>query len=227
MGYEGLSECFASWVAHHTNIKEFAPITDYYMCDIVEDSNVFTGCYSKNFLNPGETCLTIGRLLALEKGNTDRQMQRLSTNDRIKTVVDTVIEVTGITNFGEWLTALLEFDSLILNEDRHTHNIAVIETSNGKYKLMPLFDNGAAFCADTNKDYPLSKPVDICIRNTKAKPFNSDFKKQVSACRELYGSQLRVELTANDISTGLLDEFHMYSDLVRRRVLYILRNRLL
>ena len=103
MGYEGLAECLASWVAHHTNIRDFAPITDYYQCNVTEGSNTLTGCYSTNFLNAGETCLTIGRLLVLEKGkDIDKQIQKLSTKDRIKTVVDTVVEVTGITNFGKW-----------------------------------------------------------------------------------------------------------------------------
>jgi len=41
-------------------------------------------------------------------------------------IVDCIVEETGLTNFGQWLTCLLEFDRLILNEDRHLHNVAVM-----------------------------------------------------------------------------------------------------
>lgn len=103
------------------------------------------------------------------------------------------------------------------------HNVAVIRKTDGTYRLMPLFDNGAAFCSDTTKDYPLTMPVNTCIRNVKAKPFNTIFKKQVAACRELYGSHLKVELTEQNINPRLLDSFTGYSDAIKIRMLDILR----
>jgi len=147
----------------------------------------------------------------------------MSTKYRIKTVVDFMLEKTGALNFGQWLTCLMEFDALILNEDRHLHNVAVIRKADGKYRLIPLFDNGAAFCSDTTKDYPLSMPVQACIRNVKAKPFNTNSKTQISACRELYGDQLKVGLTEKDITLGLLDGFSGYSQVIKVRILSIIR----
>ena len=227
LGYEGLAECFASWVARHTNIGDFSAVTDYYQCKIAEDSNNRIGCYSDNFLNHGEICVTAGRLLISEFGpKYERQLDKLSTEDRIKTVVDLITAVTKIKNFGQWLTCLLEFDSLILNEDRHFFNIAVINSQITGYRLMPLFDNGAAFCSDMYKDYPLSIPVDVCIRKVKAKPFNTDFGKQIKACRKLYGPQLKISLTAADIDVTLLKKFESYDAAVKNRMISIIKSQL-
>ena len=224
MGYEGIVECLSSVIAHNTNIGDFAPIADYFMCCGTAEGQTYTGCYSKNFLAPGESCITVQRLMTFKYGKVlDKQMVRMSTKDRIKTVVNLMLEETCISNFGEWLTCLLEFDALILNEDRHLHNVAVIRKADDKYRLMPLFDNGAAFCSDTTKDYPLSMPVQTCIRKVKAKPFNTNFKAQVSACRELYGEQLKVHLTEKDITSGLLDGFSSYSQEIKARILSIVR----
>jgi len=228
LGYEGLSECLASWVAANTNIGNFAPITKYHTCNLlmVESKSPHNGCYSINFLGKDESCITLGRLLETEvQGDCKKRFDKLSTKDKISTIVDIVSDITNIPNFGEWLTCLLEFDSLILNEDRHFFNIAVIATNSG-YRIMNLFDSGAAFCSDTQKDYPLTIPTHICIRNVKSKPFSTDFKKQVNACRELYGTQLRVNLDSADIHDDLLSNFGIYSAEVQGRALSILRHQL-
>jgi len=224
MGYEGIVECLSSVVAHNTNIGDFAPIVDYFLCEGVAEEQAYTGCYSKNFLAAGESCVTVQRLMTFKYGKAlEKRMSRMSTKDRVKTVVDFMREETEISNFGEWLTCLMEFDALILNEDRHLHNVAVIRTAGGAYKLMPLFDNGAAFCSDTSKDYPLSAPFKNCIRKVKAKPFNTNFKAQISACRELYGRQLRIDVTDQDIPSNLLDDFACYPSAIKAQILGILR----
>ena len=227
MGYEGLAECLASWVARHTNIGDFAPIADYYQCTAVENGNSFKGCYSNNFLAEGETCVTVQRLLDDVKGVTfDRQLKQLSAADKVMAVVDSVIEATDIANFGEWLTCLIEFDSLILNEDRHLHNIAVIRRADGTFRLMTLFDNGAGFCSDTMKDFPLHMNASICIPKVKSKPFSSDFNKQVNACRLWYAKQLRVDITADDVTPELHANMTLYSDKEKQRAVAILRRQL-
>ena len=224
MGYEGIAECLSSVIAHNTNIGDFAPIVDYFACDGTAEEQVYTGCYSKNFLNAGESCVTTQRLMTFKYGKTlVRHLEKMSTKDRVKTVVDFMLDETAISNFGEWLTCLMEFDALILNEDRHLHNVAVIRKSDGTYRLMPLFDNGAAFCSDTTKDYPLSMPIQACVRKVKAKPFNTNFNTQISACRELYGEQLRVDLAEQDITSELLGSFVGYPQAVRARILSIIR----
>lgn len=83
--------------------------------------------------------------------------------------------MTGIQNFGAYLTAMLEIDAFFLNEDRHTNNIAVLyDTETEQYSLSPLFDQGLCLFADTSNDYPLDLPMDVCMERIEAKPFSSD-----------------------------------------------------
>ena len=223
MGYEGLAECLASELAHYTNIGDFASITDYYLCTIIDGSNRFKGCMSKSFLKAGETLLTLQQIMDLymEKG-IRKKLSRMSSTEKIELIVNRVVEITGLKNFGEWLTALLEFDKLILNEDRHMNNIAIVASEDGKYRLMSLFDNGLSFCSDTARDYPMQRPLMSCIKAVKAKPFNVSFGKQVEACRNLYGRQLKVNISSNEINTFVFDKIDIYSKEICKRVLNIL-----
>lgn len=103
--------------------------------------------------------------------------------------------MTGIQNFGAYLTAMLEIDAFFLNEDRHTNNIAVLyDTETEQYSPSPLFDQGLCLFADISNDYPLDLPMDVCIERIEAKPFSSDFDTQLDAAEELYGIQLHFPL---------------------------------
>ena len=53
---------------------------------------------------------------------------------------------------GVYMNKLLTIDALFLNEDRHTHNIAVLMNGKGDYAYCPIFDNGAGLLADTTMD---------------------------------------------------------------------------
>lgn len=61
--------------------------------------------------------------------------------------MEQVEQITGFTRFGAYLTLLFEYDALILNDDRHLNNIAVLYTPTG-YRYCPLFDHGAGFLLD-------------------------------------------------------------------------------
>ena len=52
-------------------------------------------------------------------------------------------------NNGIYMNKLLTIDAFFLNEDRHTHNIAVLMNGKGDYVYCPIFDNGAGLLADT------------------------------------------------------------------------------
>ncbi len=67
--------------------------------------------------------------------------------------------ITGLRNFGTYMNKLLTIDALFLNEDRHTHNIAVLMNGEGEYTYSPIFDNEAGLLADITMDYPLSGDI--------------------------------------------------------------------
>ena len=197
LGYEGLSEYLCSELLAYTNITDYV---SYKMVDIDIANGTAKGCVSENFLKPTESIITADRLFKNCKGTavTEWLKQYKSLEEKIQGFVMTVEEATGLQQYGAVLTQMLEWDSFVLNDDRHFNNIAYIyDESTGRFRLCPLFDNGAAFLSDTKFEYPLIKSVYGMMSNVHAKPFSESFDKQVKACENLYGVQLKIH---SDIS---------------------------
>ena len=106
---------------------------------------------------------------------------------RIELMVKFVENVTGLTEFGRYISVMLSADAFFLNEDRHTNNIAVMyNPDNEEYKLCPFFDYGAGLFSDELGDYPIDMSIEKCMEKIEAKPFNRDFEVQSDAACELY-----------------------------------------
>lgn len=207
LGYEGAAECVVSRLLEYSNIADFVK---YSVCRFEYNGNLVNGCYSKNFKLPGEEEITLENLIQKYTGNTsDVYLMGLSAREKIFKVVDLVQDATGIKNFGEYLTMLLELDRLILNEDRHFHNIVLLRRENGTYRCSPIFDNGAALLSDTSVDYPIGMPVFNAIRKVKAKPFSTSFSKQVGVCEQIYGQQFKLahNIDISKLIDGLLEVY--------------------
>jgi len=56
---------------------------------------------------------------------------------------------------------MLTLDAFFVNEDRHTHNIAVLMDAEGVYRYCPFFDHGAALLSDTTMDEEMYYPQEI------------------------------------------------------------------
>ena len=69
--------------------------------------------------------------------------------------------MTGLENFGVYLSRLLTIDALFLNEDRHMHNIAVLRDGTGGYHYCPVFDNGCAISCFSSGARTVSVSVTI------------------------------------------------------------------
>ena len=192
LGYEGLAEYVSSQLYKSFGVFEEFPAVEYGLCVIQDETgNIRAGCFCKNFLQPGENMLTIGRLLLLADGAYEKKYKRLSMAEKFMYVVDIVTKHTGLISFRKWLAILLQWDAFILNEDRHLFNIGVISKENGKYDLMPIFDNGAAFFSDTSKDYPITMPLKVCCKKIKSKPFSTSFATQLKAVPIKYQSEYK------------------------------------
>lgn len=111
---------------------------------------------------------------------------------------------------GRYLATIFELDALVLNEDRHTNNLAVIRDDATKaFRLCPLFDHGRSLLSNTN-DYPLKQDVYKCIGRVQDKPFSEDFPEQAEAAAALYGSDLHFSCTRNDIPVLLAGLEELY-----------------
>ena len=97
----------------------------------------------------------------------------------MKFLVERVERVTGLRNFGIYMNQLFTIDALFLNEDRHTHNMAVLMDGEGRFSLCSVFDNGGALLSDMSMDYPMSEDPVVLMREVKAKTISTDFDEQL------------------------------------------------
>ena len=217
LGYEGAAEYIASKILSQSNIKSY---TTYSLSQIVipRYAKEFKGCSSPDFLKEGCNLITADKLFKQNYSpNYLEQYKKMSLKDKITDFVKKIEEMTGIKEFGKQLTALLEFDAFIMNDDRHFNNIAFIENKDGTYEFAPVFDNGGGFLSDMTYDYPLNKSVHGLMSNVKAKPFDEDFDKQIEMCQRLYGSQFLVSKNL-DISKELDNVKTLYGPEIAKRI---------
>ena len=195
LGYEGLSEVVSSSFFELSNIKdsfkEQTPeiFVKYEPVVLIWRKNTFFGCRSKNFREDGWQLITIEKLYRKMTGLSIAQ-EMAHINDvkgRIELMVKFVENVTGLSEFGKYVSVMLSADAFFLNEDRHTNNIAIMyHPDNEEYKLCPFFDYGAGLFSDVLGDYPVDMSLDECMEKIVSKPFDRDFDEQSDAACELY-----------------------------------------
>jgi len=217
-GYEGLAEYVVSQLLQYSSLKpdEFVR---YEIEEIKYKNRFFIGAKSKSILQNGWQIITLERLFSVRFGeslytsiwNID------NTKDRILFLCEQMKRITGRNDFGPYLVKLLTIDAFFLNEDRHTHNIAVLMNEMGEIQYCPIFDNGACLLADTKMDYPLGEDIYQLIDSVKAKTVDTDFVEQVSAVDALFGQQIKFSFT-KEIVEKILDNALAYSTEERERV---------
>lgn len=198
-GYESLAETLVTRLLQKTSWTGYVcyePVT------VEWNGGLYRGCRSRNFLREGEELLPLEKLyrsvtgfsLAQELAHI-REVER-----RIEHTVTFVENLTGIQDFGPYLSGMLEMDMFFLNEDRHTNNIALLYRQEDKsYRLCPYFDMGLSLYADTREEYPLEMDVETCRQRVRAKPFCQDFEEQMDAAGRLYGWNLHFSLSRNGL----------------------------
>ena len=219
-GYEGLAE----YVISHLLVKSSLIEGEFLLYDLedIKYKNTFIhGVKSKNFLEPGWQLITLERLFKNVYGHSLNSMiyKTVGLENRLKLLVEETERITGIKDFGVYVSKMLTIDAFFLNEDRHTHNIAVLTNGNGEYKLCPIFDQGAGLLADTTMDYPLGEDVYELIDSVKAKTICDSFTDQLDVAEKIYGSNIRFGFTPKDV-IAILDSVpdSSYSREVKERV---------
>lgn len=170
LGYESLSEVVIS------GLLKKSTVTDYveYEHETVLYGNVsYHACKSVHFLEKGEEFYTLNQLYWQYKGKSlYRLVCELPEEKRLSFLVDEIIKLTNLADFGKYMTMLLEIDAIFLNEDRHLHNIAIIRKQDGTFRTSPVFDQGAALLSDI-REYPVDGDIWNLIDNVKGKTFHS------------------------------------------------------
>lgn len=221
-GYEGLAEYAVSKLLALSNLHE----TEYILYNTEEMKYKFStykGCKSKNFLPNGWNLITLERLFHNAYNESlNKAIYSISDyENRIKFMVEQTVRITGLNDFGKYISKLLTVDALFLNEDRHTHNIAVLLDEEDNYHYCPIFDNGATLLSDITMDYPLSMPFYDYMDHVSAKTFCTSFDEQLDIVERLYGQHVHFQFKEKDIESILAEE-SFYADEIKERVKGIL-----
>lgn len=217
-GYEGLSEYMVSKLLKCSTLSG-QEYVDYDTEEISYNYSRYLGCKSRNFLPDGWMLITLERLFNNMYGHSlNKSIYSIEDyKGRIQFMVEQTIRITGLKAFGAYVSKLLTVDALFLNEDRHTHNIAVLMDNERKFHYCPIFDNGAALLSDTTMDYPLSVNVNKMINGAKAKTFCTDFDEQLDVVERLYGQHINFSFD-NKVVDELLAQEPFYSEDIKIRV---------
>lgn len=221
-GYEGLAEYMVSGLLGYSNLKN-TEFIQYQTEEIGYKKTLYRGCKSLNFLPDGWQLITLERLFKNLYGQSLCQsLYRIEeVEERARFLVEQVELMTGLKEFGPYLSRLLTIDALFLNEDRHMHNIAVLYDDAGRYHYCPVFDNGSALLSDTTADYPMGEDIISLIPQVKAKTLSSDFMEQLDVAEDLYGQNLYFTYDEGIINELLAKEEY-YPDDIKVRIKEVL-----
>jgi len=143
---------------------------------------------AKNFLNNNEELITLYRLYFNEYGKDLSQVinKMDEMEERIDYVIRFVQKSCGIDIF-KYLAKVLTLDRIILNEDRHLNNLALIFDGNS-FKPSPIFDNGLSLLTG-NQSVNWNFSVSENVKRVIARPFSGSHEKMV----EYFGKGLEVD----------------------------------
>lgn len=189
-GFEGIVEYIVTYFLKKVSVP--FEYVSYEPAIIVYDDKEYKGSRSRDFYN-NNNALKGYELVPIER--LHRQYTTLSlaehmahfedVESRVMYTIDFVENITGLEDFRNYLSYLIQLDAFFFNEDRHTNNIAVLfNPDRDEYTYCPYFDFGLSLFSDTTEDYPISMSVENCRKRIKAKPFSIDFDEQLEACEK-------------------------------------------
>lgn len=220
LGYEGLAEYVVSELLKKTSLNQNEFVL-YTPVQIKYKKQIFNGVSSKNFLKDNWQIITLERLFLNKTGVSlnDSIWTIRDPKERLKFIVSSVENLTGLKDFGKYMNKIITIDAMFLNEDRHTHNLAVLMNEKEEFDYCPIFDNGACLLSDTVMDYPLDEDLYSLIDSVQGKTFSSSLEEQMNVSEILYGMNLKLKFTKKDVEEILSrEEANIYSIDVKNRV---------
>lgn len=208
VGYEGLAEYIVSCILEKSNVDRYCK---YDVISIKYKTDVFTGCISRDFLPNGYTLVTLETLGRAFKNESIGEFLAKPgfADDKVDAVINFLRELK-IPEVEKYITALIELDSLTLNDDRHTNNIAFLRQDDVLIPA-PIFDNGGALLSNT-MEYSRQYSPRHLIANISAKPFSSSFFRQKQIFERKYGQNFQTRFTKDDLRACLDYASSIYTD---------------
>lgn len=172
-GQEGLTEYLVSHLLRFSSLDPSEYIQ--YESGLI---NGQPGCRSRNFLGEDEELITFYRLYYNIFGKDLSQViNRMDTmEERIEYVIAFIRQSCGL-DVRNYLCKVMTVDMLVLNEDRHLNNLAVIMRDN-TFIPAPIFDNGVSLLT-ANQSVNWHFSIEENVQSVVARPFSGSHEKMV------------------------------------------------
>ena len=172
-GHEGLAEYLVSRLLDFSSLQPSEYIR--YEAGTINGSG---GCRSRNFLRDGEELITFYRLYYNETGRNLVSVVNAmdSMEDRMEYVIEFIRQSCKL-DIRDYLRKILTLDMIVLNEDRHFNNLAVIMKDDA-FCPAPIFDNGISLLT-ANKSVNRKIPLEENVKRVAARPFSGSHEKMV------------------------------------------------
>ena len=95
-------------------------------------------------------------------------------NEKVAYVVGFCKETVGL-DLIDYFRKVFTLDYIVLNEDRHFHNLGIIMNADGSYQPAPIFDNGKSLL-NCNPSINRSLPMEENVKRVVARPFSGSHK---------------------------------------------------
>jgi hypothetical protein len=150
---------------------------------------------SADMLSNNEQLITLNRVHAMLVGNTMQEMfdknSGMSGEDKAHYACNMLSRFMGIPakDACDYISILLQADALLLNEDRHLDNIAIIKNDTG-FRFTPIFDFDCALfsCAEDLSEQSIKRYLQI----KPALPFERSHDDQIKIAHAISDKRLSI-----------------------------------
>lgn len=171
-GCEGEVEYLVSKLLTFSNLKP-----DEYLVYEKGKINGKDGCRSKTFLTPTASFITLERLHGNVMGvPLFEKMKEFNEISGAATYVINFCKETVGLDLNDYFKKVFTLDYIVLNEDRHFHNLGIIMSNDGSYRTAPIFDNGKSLL-NCNPSVNRKMSIEENVQRVVARPFSGSHRK--------------------------------------------------
>lgn len=175
VGFESVAEVLSSRIVRMTNAN-LVPV-DYDMVYIKSALGTRHGCKSTSFLSKFDIECTVARALEKELGTRYRSNRFPVGEELLAEIIALFDGFKEPQKLKDQLSCLLQLDRLVLNVDRHLHNIILRIQKNGNADIVS-FDYGDSLASDITYDFYEALTCRECIEKAVARPFSGSYDTQ-------------------------------------------------
>jgi hypothetical protein len=186
-GREGVVEYLVSKLLTFSNLNA----QDYLVYEYGK-INGKSGCRSKTFINSEEAFVTLERMHSNVTGvplfKKIKKYKQYGVGEAATYVINFFNDLIDL-DLTEYFKKVFTLDYIVLNEDRHFHNLGIIMNADGSYRTAPIFDNGKSLLncnLSVNRDLPIEENFNRVV----ARPFSGSHK----AMKDYFGKGFELDL---------------------------------